>query len=104
MKKCAECGIEFKFKTHNQKYCTPECCRKSTNKKIMKKYYEKKEILNGKKRLCGCGAIISRYNLEAQCHTCQEKVSESEKDKRKKELENVAKRTKKTNRRPRPWD
>lgn len=104
MKKCAECGKEFQFKTHNQKYCTPECCRKSTNKKIMKKYYEKKEILNGKKRICECGAELSRYNMENQCYLCQIRSDEEDKDKMRKELENVARKTKKTNRRPRAWD
>lgn len=104
MKKCAECGIEFEFKTHNQKYCTPECCRKSTNKKIMKKYYEKKEILSGKKRLCKCGAVLSRYNMEEECHLCQSKTTEEDKEKARRELQDVARKTKKTNRRPRPWD
>ena len=104
MKTCAECGKEFEFKTHNQKYCTPECCRKSTNKKIMKKYYEKKEILSGKERHCECGSVLSRYNMEDRCYPCQAKFTEDEKNKVKRELETVARKTKKTNRRPRPWD
>jgi len=104
MKECVECKKQFEFKTHNQKYCSPECCRKSTNKKIMKKYYEKKEILSGKKRICECGAVLSRYNMETLCNLCQLKSNENEKEKIKKELESVAKKTKKTNRRPRPWD
>lgn len=70
----------------------------------MKKYYEKKEILNGKKRTCECGAVLSRYNMESECYLCQIRSTEEDKDKAKKELENVARKTKKTNRRPRAWD
>ena len=39
-----ECGIEFEQKTHNQKYCSDECCRIATNKRIMDKYYKKKQL------------------------------------------------------------
>ena len=34
-----ECAINFDAKTHNQKYCSDECCRIATNKRIMEKYY-----------------------------------------------------------------
>ena len=36
-----ECSKDFEAKTHNQKYCTDECCRVATNRRIMEKYYEK---------------------------------------------------------------
>jgi hypothetical protein len=36
-----ECAKDFDAKTHNQKYCSDECCRIATNKRIMEKYYEK---------------------------------------------------------------
>ena len=41
-----ECAKEFDSKTHNQKYCSDECCRVATNRRIMEKYYEKKAIKN----------------------------------------------------------
>lgn len=66
-----ECGIDFDSKTHNQKYCSDECCRVATNKRIMEKYYEKKAIKNGAQRKCkGCPGLLSRYNSEAYCSKC----------------------------------
>lgn len=68
------CNKEFTPKTHNQKYCSDECCRISTNRKIMEKYYEKKAIKNGAKRLCAkCKARLSRYNIEPVCNLCVKK-------------------------------
>ena len=40
-----ECAKEFDAKTHNQKYCSDECCRIATNIKIKQKYYDKKARL-----------------------------------------------------------
>lgn len=69
-----ECGKKFKPKTHNQKYCCDECCRVATNKRIMEKYYEKKAIRNGALRPCKvCGGMLSRYNMDATCLTCENK-------------------------------
>ena len=66
-----ECATTFDSKTHNQKYCSDECCRVATNKRIMQKYYEKKAIKNGAKRLCKkCKAQLSRYNIEDICSSC----------------------------------
>lgn len=66
-----ECAKEFDAKTHNQKYCSDDCCRIATNKKIMEKYYEKKAIRNGAKRLCrSCKSSLSRYNSENICSLC----------------------------------
>jgi hypothetical protein len=39
IKPCIECKNDFEFKTHNQKYCSQQCCRVATNKRIMEKYY-----------------------------------------------------------------
>jgi hypothetical protein len=65
------CSKEFDSKTHNQKYCSDECCRIATNKRIMDKYYEKKAIKNGAVRLCKkCKAKLSRYNSEDVCASC----------------------------------
>lgn len=69
-----ECDNEFEAKTHNQKYCSDECCRIATNQKIKQKYYEKKARLAGKKRVCktrGCKVLLSRYNPDDICSSCE---------------------------------
>lgn len=81
---CANDGCENTFvkSTHNQKYCSEECCREATNKKIREKYYEQKERLSGKKRVCStksCKNQLSRYNDEDICSKC---VSKKESDRR----------------------
>jgi len=73
IKACIECGNDFEFKTHNQKYCSQTCCRISTNKRIMEKYYAKKERLAGKQRLCSCGSPLSMHNPDSMCILCQNK-------------------------------
>lgn len=66
-----ECSLEFVSKTHNQKYCSDECCRIATNKRIMDKYYEKKAIKKGALRHCRkCKSALSRYNSEDICSSC----------------------------------
>lgn len=77
-----KCSKEFEAKTHNQKYCTDECCRIATNRRIMEKYYEKKAIRNGAKRGCKlCGAQLSRYNESTMCSSCTRKVNQDQKTK-----------------------
>lgn len=66
-----ECAKEFDAKTHNQKYCSDECCRIATNRRIMEKYYEKKAIRNGALRTCKCGGRLSRYNAGNLCASCE---------------------------------
>lgn len=67
-----ECKKEFEPKTHNQKYCSDDCCRIATNKKIMEKYYEKKAIRQGKHRECKiCKSKLSRYNQSNLCSKCE---------------------------------
>jgi len=73
MKVCKECNLKFDAKTHNQKYCSGECCRIATNKRIMEKYYQKKARLGGLERLCSCGSTLSRYNSEDLCSVCDSK-------------------------------
>lgn len=71
IKPCAECGEEFEYKTHNQKYCSNQCCRISTNKRIMEKYYQKKERLSGKEMLCAiCNYKLSKYSESYICAMC----------------------------------
>lgn len=70
-----ECAVEFKPKTHNQKYHNDECCRVATNRRIMEKYYEKKAIRQGAVRGCKkCGHQLSRYNDTSLCSLCQKKI------------------------------
>lgn len=67
---------EFEPKTHNQKYCSDECCRIATNQKLKEAYYEKKDRLAGKERICkskDCKVILSRYNPEKYCMDCMNK-------------------------------
>lgn len=72
---------EFTPKTHNQKYCSDECCRIATNKKIMEKYYEKKAIRSGQKRYCKkCKSSLSRYNSSSICAMCEKNITNSDKD------------------------
>ena len=81
---CADtdCKKDFTPKTHNQKYCSDECCRIFTNKRIMEKYYEKKAIRGGAKRRCRkCGAQLSRYNESVVCAGCQKKIDINNKNK-----------------------
>jgi hypothetical protein len=75
------CNKEFEAKTHNMKYCSDICCREATNAKIKQKYYEKKERLAGKKRTCatkGCTTILSRYNPDSICGTCESREKSDE--------------------------
>jgi len=76
-----KCDNEFTPKTHNQKYCSDECCRIATNEKLKEAYYEKKARLAGKKRLCktkGCEVILSRYNNTNICDKCVGAKKEAE--------------------------
>lgn len=74
---CARSGCEEKFdkKTHNQKYCSDECCRLATNERIMEKYYAKRDQRQGKARYCNsCGETkLSRYNDSMICSACKTK-------------------------------
>lgn len=75
---CANDGCENEFtpKTHNQKYCSDECCRIATNIKIKQKYYDKKARLAGKQRVCAnkeCNNVLSRYNSSKICIKCEAK-------------------------------
>ena len=72
IKPCIECKNDFEFKTHNQKYCSQQCCRIATNKRIMEKYYAKKARLSGAVRLCECGSKLSMYSPDPVCTLCYE--------------------------------
>ena len=73
---------EFEPKTHNQKYCSDECCRIATNEKLKEAYYEKKARLAGKTRVCktkNCGRQLSRYNDTDTCETFMRQLKSKEK-------------------------
>lgn len=66
------CSVVSRKTTHNQKYCSNECCRIETNRKIMEKYHERAAIKRGKKRSCKvCGTALSRYNDGKICGGCE---------------------------------
>ena len=69
-----ECLKEFRPGAHNQIYCSSECCKIVTDKKIMERYYEKK-ALGAAKRVCktyGCAIVLSRYNKTKICNKCRQ--------------------------------
>lgn len=75
-----ECGLEFEAKTHNQRYHSDECCRLATNKRIMEKYYERKERRKGGRRICSsptCNTVLNRYNDLEVCCVCSAKKTAS---------------------------
>ena len=79
----AECGRLFEPKTHNQRYCSDECCRKATNARLMEQYYEKKARRQGRIRVCinpECETKLSRYNDGNECQGC---ASAKENERRK---------------------
>lgn len=77
-----ECSKDFDAKTHNQKYCSDECCRVATNRRIMEKYYEKKAIRNGAYRACKkCKASLSRYNESELCSACNKAINQENRTK-----------------------
>ena len=79
----SDCKKEFSPKTHNQKYCSDECCRIATNKRIMEKYYEKKAIRNGAKRGC-------RYTEKSICTVCIDKEKKETRKKLKEMLDGIS--------------
>jgi hypothetical protein len=81
MIKCAykPCKNKFEPKTHNQKYCSDECCKIATNLNIKKKYQDRKDRLAGKKRICknkDCYQELGRYQEGQICNLCLAKERE----------------------------
>ena len=80
-----ECDNEFEPKTHNQKYCSDDCCKIATNLKIKEKYYYKKARASGVKFKCatrGCQQVLNRFTTDKICEVCKAK----EKTKDRKEI------------------
>ena len=68
-----ECKKSFTAKVYNTIYCSPECRKIVTNKKLLDTYYKKKEN-KFKKRICitdTCSTILSSYNTEEICEQCK---------------------------------
>lgn len=68
-----ECKQEFLAKVYNTIYCSTECRKVVTNKKLLDNYYRKKENKT-KKRVCQtdrCSTILSSYNEEDICEQCK---------------------------------
>lgn len=73
----------------NQKFCSSECTRIETNRRIMRNYYDKKDQLSGKERICeSCNeTILSRYNDSKTCYLC-ERREEKKRDNEFKDMMN----------------
>lgn len=68
-----DCYEVFIAKSYNAIYCSAECRKICTNKKLLEKYHENKRQKN-KKRICKtatCDTILSRYNKENICEACK---------------------------------
>lgn len=68
-----ECSKSFVAKVYNALYCSAECRRVITNKKLLEKYYQNKENKT-KKRVCktsNCLTVLSKYNKENICEQCK---------------------------------
>lgn len=73
----------FEPKTHNQKYCSDECCRIATNQKLKDSYYKRKARLAGVAFTCsskGCNNTLSRYTTDDVCSMCKAKAKTKEKN------------------------
>lgn len=78
------CNNEFTAKTHNQKYCSDECCKIATNIKIKEKYIYKKARLSGQKFICkniGCNQVLNRFTNNNICEVCKAKERNQERKK-----------------------
>jgi hypothetical protein len=93
VKSCAwkECQNDFEPKTHNQIYCSDECCRSATNYKIMQKYYANKARRNGQYKTCSqCHQdTLSRFTDDTVCSMCRSKSNADKIDRIKKRMGNV---------------
>lgn len=68
------CAGKFEAKTHNQKYCSDDCCKIATNEKIKEKYYHKKARAAGIKFTCSakeCNQVLSRFTSDSICEGCK---------------------------------
>jgi hypothetical protein len=73
IKECAnpDCNNKFEARRINQIYCSNECCRVTTNAKLIAKYHEGKNKRNQVRQCEDCGKQLSKYNPDSKCHACQ---------------------------------
>ncbi len=75
MQACAnpDCDQVFIKNTHNQKYCSAECCKIITRIRIKEIYRDNKDRRSGKARICKrCKTTkLSRYNASPLCQSCK---------------------------------
>lgn len=72
-----ECDNEFTPTTHNNIFCSDECCKIATLEKARRTNQDKRDRLAGKIRMCsnGCGSVLSRYNETTICQMCKGKAA-----------------------------
>jgi len=72
------CQNVFVKRTHNQKYCCPECTRIQTNANVMQEYYDDKDRRSGKQRVCkSCKfTLLSASNPDEICGSCMKSRDE----------------------------
>ena len=75
-----DCDVVSRKTTHNQKYCSNDCCREETNRRLKANYHERTAIKRGKKRACSvCALPLSRYNEGHMCGGCESQKLKSNK-------------------------
>lgn len=73
-----ECENLFKKTTHNNIFCSDECCKIATLEKARRLSQDRRDRLSGKKRTCvnkDCNGILSRYNETNTCELCKKKLA-----------------------------
>ena len=77
-RKCAldSCDEVFSPRVHNQRFHSRECTRVYTNARILAQYHQKKNrVLTGRKcKTRNCDTVLSRYNEEEICASCENKA------------------------------
>lgn len=68
-----DCKQGFIAKVYNALYCSVECRRIVTNRKLLSQYYENKNNKNTKRKCINnnCTTVLSRYNKETICEQCK---------------------------------
>lgn len=66
-----KCKKEFEMHRVNQIYCSGDCCRETTNSRLLEKYHAKKAAINTIRVCKECKSKLSKYNKDKICHACQ---------------------------------
>jgi len=86
-KRCLNCEEIFIPHRHNMLYCNPACCKIATNKKVIRRYHEKKQKKNSSIRHCSeCLTVLSKYNGNDRCYVCMRRVEEEKRKRILREL------------------